>query len=92
MPNFFVHPTTQAKDDGFWVYGVDEWDARNQIAHTLRLDAHNESVFSCREDTRFKVPLNLILHATGEWTEVATPAQLRCSEFDGSDGPENPEV
>lgn len=75
MPNFYVWPMGQADEDSFWVYAVDDLDAREQIASTLRVDARCDKTFGCEQDNRFKVPLNMILHSTGEWTEVPSPCR-----------------
>ncbi|WP_158808790.1 hypothetical protein [Beijerinckia sp. L45] len=91
MPNFHVWPMGQTDHDSFWVYAIDDFDAREQIAATLRLNAHDEDEYGCVEDNRFKMPLNLILHDSGEWTEVATPQQLRCSGK-AKDGGQNSEA
>jgi hypothetical protein len=76
MPNFYVWPTGRPGDDSFWVYAIDDFDARDQISTTLHLRAHCEESFGCEVDSRFKLPLNKILHSTGEWTEVPVPASL----------------
>jgi hypothetical protein len=91
MPNFYVWPKALADDDRFWVYAIDDFDAREQIASTLCVNAHDENLYDCVEDSRFKMPLNLILHNSGEWTEVATPKQLRDTAI-RSNGGQNPEA
>ena len=77
MPTFFVWPLSHEKEDRFWVYAIDDWDARAQVASTLGIDAHDESTFGCKEDDRFSAPLNVIVHANGERTEVPEPPQIR---------------
>jgi hypothetical protein len=77
MPNFHVWSMGQTEDHRFWIYAIDDFDARDQIASTLRVNAHCEETFGCEQDDRFKVPLNMILHSTGEWTEVPAPPD-RC--------------
>lgn len=89
MPNYVLCEIGSSEAENIWVYALDEWDAREQIATTLQLDAHNSDAFLCRVDARFKLPLRMILHASGEWTEVATPQQLRMVR---KDDPYNPEV
>ena len=90
MPNFYVWPTGPTQDDSFWIYAVDDVDARDQIASTLSVDARCERAFGCQQDDRFKVPLNMILHSTGEWTEVPKPSEY-CDRTDeqGCCGPES---
>lgn len=82
MPNFHVSAKGEIDHDSFWVYAIDDFDAREQIASTLCVNAHDEDDYDCVEDGRFRMPLNLILHNSGEWTEVATPRQLRCPAED----------
>ncbi|WP_158807898.1 hypothetical protein [Beijerinckia sp. L45] len=93
MPNFYLWPKPPARGDSYWVYGIDAWDARDQIATTLGLAARDDEAFGCHEDDRFKAPLNTIVHDTGEWTEVSVPHQLRSvSGDDDKGGPENLEL
>ncbi|WP_158811396.1 hypothetical protein [Beijerinckia sp. L45] len=84
MPNFYVWPMGQANEDSFWIYALDDFDARDQIASTLSVDAHCEKTFGCEQDDRFKVPLNMILHSTGEWTQVPDPRG--CCDRAGNEG------
>ncbi|WP_158809685.1 hypothetical protein [Beijerinckia sp. L45] len=88
MPNYVVRRNGDSDPDRMWVYAVDEWDAREQIASTLQVDAHNSKAYECREEQDFKVPLDMILHESGEWTEVALPLMLRSNANDGGCGPQ----
>ena len=90
MPNFFVWPRARTNADGFWVYALDAFDARDQIQLTLKIDTHDEQSYGCKEDDRFKVPLNLILQTSGEWMEVATAYQCLNLPKGDSDEPEKP--
>jgi hypothetical protein len=49
MPTYSVR-SVLVEEDSFWIYGIDEWDARNQIEMTLGLDAHNDRFFKCNEE------------------------------------------
>jgi hypothetical protein len=71
MPTFALRPRGTSDEDSFWVYAIDDWDARAQIASSLGIAAHDETLFGCEEDNRFKPPLNVIVHSTGELTGVA---------------------
>lgn len=73
LPTFRIWAAHRTDGTTLWVYAIDEFDARQQIASTLRLDAHDEFKFHCSEDDRFKMPLNKILHSNGEWMEVPPP-------------------
>ncbi|WP_158811018.1 hypothetical protein [Beijerinckia sp. L45] len=82
MPTFAVWPLDAADTDSFWVYAIDDWDARAQVSTTLGIDAHNEARYACDEDNRFRPPLNVIVHSGGELTGVAEPApsSLGCDD------------
>ena len=80
MPTFFVWPLGHEEEDRFWVYAIDDWDARAQVASTLGIEAHDETAYGCREDNRFTSPLNVIIHANGERTEVPEPPQIRARQ------------
>jgi hypothetical protein len=57
MPTFRIWNRTHTPDaDMVWVYAIDEWDARNQIADTLCLDAHDEIAFACEQDDSVAAP------------------------------------
>jgi hypothetical protein len=76
MPTYALWPLDAAADDDrFWVYAIDDWDARAQVAASLGLDAHDETRFGCNEDNRFRPPLNVIVHSSGELTGVQDPTQ-----------------
>jgi hypothetical protein len=78
MPTFHVWPVGQSDCDSFWIYAVDELDARDQIASTLRIASLDETLFGAGEVTRFIMPLNKILHSSGEWTQVPLPEEAAC--------------
>jgi hypothetical protein len=87
MPTFYVWPRCETEHDSFWIYAIDDFDARQQIASTLKIDSNNEDIFGCDEDHRFKMPLNKILHNSGEWTEVPPPVSLEREADDGAPVP-----
>lgn len=91
MPTFLICPVDDMDCDSFWVYALDDFDAREQIARTLRVDASDEGRFEASEVTLFKMPLNIILHSSGEWTQVPAPKEVLCFSDDNGGG-ENPEA
>jgi hypothetical protein len=85
MPNFYVWSRDNCGEDAFWVYAIDDWDARNQVSEALALPTHDAFLFGCKEDNRFKTPLDVIIHATGERTQVPAPAFLAADCAPSSD-------
>jgi hypothetical protein len=82
MPTYRVwHLGPDGDDETVWVYAVDDWDAREQVAATLGLAAHDAATFGCEEDGRMVMPLNLIVHKNGELFEIAKPASIRDDTF-----------
>jgi hypothetical protein len=57
----------------FWVYALDEWDAWDQVTRALGLTATDERLFNVMEMPGLTMPLDLIRHSTGEWTNVPAP-------------------
>ena len=85
MPTFALQPTDTADHDRFWVYAIDDWDARSQIAAALGIDAHDETRFCCDEDNRFRPPLNVIVHSSGELTGVPDPTRSNLERNESCD-------
>jgi hypothetical protein len=78
MPNYIVWPKAVSDARCHWVYAVDEWDAREQVGTTLHVDAHDKKSFGCQIDARFKTPLSIVLHSSGDWTKVVRLDRLFC--------------
>ncbi|WP_158808196.1 hypothetical protein [Beijerinckia sp. L45] len=68
----------------FWVYAIDEWDARDQIARTLKLDVHNERRFDCAEAPNLRLELDVIVHRDGTRTGIVRPPSLDFGHYDRS--------
>jgi hypothetical protein len=77
MPTFYVWPIEPGDQESFWVYAIDDWDARSQIATALGIEANDEASYGCAEDNRFTPPLNIIVHSCGELTGVRDPTRPR---------------
>jgi hypothetical protein len=65
--------TLAPTEPSYWVYALDEWDARDQITRALCIDANDETLFVVIEIVGLSMPLDLIRHSTGEWTTVPVP-------------------
>ena len=83
MPTFRVWPREPTDDDDvFWVYALDDWDARHQITVTLGFDTQDKARYACEEDAIVTVPLNHIAHKDGKFTVCPTPDAGEEDDFD----------
>jgi hypothetical protein len=73
MPSYRVFHNTNDFGESWWVYAVDEWDARDQIARTFGIDAQNRIRYQCREDASVRPELNIIIDAQGRLTPTKLP-------------------
>lgn len=75
MPAFFLWNVERKDDEYYWVYGVDEWDARDQIARTLGLNVESESAYGCIETSDLIPDLGVIVHKDGTKTHIPDPEE-----------------
>jgi hypothetical protein len=73
MPTFNLYRETSGVEECWWVYAVDEWDARDQIERTLGFNAHCRISYQCNEDVGMRAPLNVIIDSNGRNTSVKGP-------------------
>jgi hypothetical protein len=73
MPTYNLYREAAGTDECWWVYALDEWDARDQIERTLGIDAQNAALYECNEDVGLTVPLHVIVGGNGKKTNVRGP-------------------
>jgi hypothetical protein len=74
MPAFFVWNIERKDEEHYWVYGVDEWDARDQIARSLRMDVVTTDAYGCVETRDFIPDLGVVVLADGSSTPIPDPS------------------
>ncbi|WP_158807911.1 hypothetical protein [Beijerinckia sp. L45] len=76
MPTYIFKGRPDDVKQTWWIYAIDDWDARDQIARTLRIQAHDETLYTCKIDYTRRLPLDVILDCDGNATAVKRPMQL----------------